>query len=225
MSMRACRGRLAEEICYHIADEIVLGKILPGARLEEAMLARQFNVSRTPIREALKQLCILGLVECRPNRGSVVASITTKRLSHMFEAIGELEAACARYSAQRMTDIERQQLSALHAEGRAAMQMRKMSLYEQHNAELHALIMQGSHNPVLIETTESLHHRVAPYRRAQFTQVDRAAASYAEHCGIVEAILAYDAVGAYREMRAHLSHAHETAAGLTLIVTDATPVN
>lgn len=220
--MRAYRGRLADEICHHIADYIVLGHVLPGARLEEAMLAQQFNVSRTPIREALKQLSIMGLVESRPNRGSVVASITTTRLAHMFEAIGELEATCARYSAQRMTDMEREQLRTLHAEGRAAMQLRRMDLYDQHNGDLHSLILQGSHNPVLMETTQGLRYRVAPYRRVQFTQVDRAAASHAEHCGIVEAILAYDAVGAYRGMRAHVSHAHETAAGLTRIVTDAT---
>lgn len=209
------RGRMADDVCRSIADDIVLGRFMPGTRLEEVALAEQFGVSRTPIREALKQLAIMGLVECRPNRGSVVASITPERLTHMFEAIGELEAACARYAALRMTENERQQLGALHAEGRAAMQARDMNRYDQHNGELHALILQGSHNPVLIETAQGMRHRVAPYRRTQFTRLDRVAASYAEHCGIVEAILACDAVGAYREMRAHVSSAHEAAAGLT----------
>ncbi len=208
------RGRLADDVCRRIADEIVLGRFAPGSRLEEVMLAEYFSVSRTPIREALKQLAIMGLVECRPNRGSIVASITPDRLNHMFEAIGELEAVCARYAALRMTDDERRQLSLLHAEGRAAMQARDMDRYDQHNGELHALILQGSHNPVLIETAQSMRHRVAPYRRTQFTRIERAGESYAEHCGIVEAILAHDALGAYREMRAHVSSAHEAAAGL-----------
>lgn len=209
---------MADDVCRRIADDIVLGRFMPGTRLEEVALAEQFGVSRTPIREALKQLAIMGLVECRPNRGSVVASISPERLTHMFEAIGELEAACARYAALRMSDSERRQLGMLHAEGRAAMQARDMNRYDQHNGELHALILQGSHNPVLIETAQGMRHRVAPYRRTQFTRLDRVAASYAEHCGIVEAILAYDAVGAYREMRAHVSSAHEAAAGLAPLV-------
>jgi DNA-binding GntR family transcriptional regulator len=208
------RGRLADDVCRRIADDIVLGRFAPGERLEEVALAEQFSVSRTPIREALKQLSIMGLVECRPNRGSVVASISADELTHMFETIGELEAACARYAAMRMTEHERQQLSTLHAEGRAAMQARDMVRYDEHNGALHTLILRGSHNPVLIETAQALRHRVAPYRRTQFVRLDRVTASYAEHCGIVEAIMAGDAVAAYREMRSHVSSAHEAAAGM-----------
>lgn len=208
------RGRLADDICRRLSDDIVLGRFAPGGRLEEVMLAEQYGVSRTPIREALKQLAIMGLVECRPNRGSVVASISAQALTHMFEAIGELEAACARYAALRMTDAQREQLSHLHAQGRAAMQARDSARYDRLNTDMHTLILEGSHNPVLIETAQALRHRVTPYRRTQFARVDRIAASYAEHCDIVEAILACDAVAAYREMRRHVSSAHEAAVSL-----------
>ena len=70
------RGGRAEEIGRKIADEIVLGHFEPGSRRDEVMLASRFNVSRTPVREALKQLATQGLVICRPNRGAVVAELT-----------------------------------------------------------------------------------------------------------------------------------------------------
>ena len=208
------RGGLVDEVSKRIADEIVLGRFEPGTRLEEVMLATYFKVSRTPIREALKQLAIMGLVESRPNRGSIVATITPLKLDQMFETIGELEAACARYAALRMTEGERQRLHVLQAEGHAAMQSQDMDRYDLYNSELHSLILHGARNPVLLETTTGLRHRVTPYRRTQFRQIERAGESYAEHCGIVEAILAHDALAAYREMRNHVSFAHRAATRL-----------
>lgn len=208
------RGGLVEEVSKRIADEIVLGHFEPGTRLEEVMLAEHFKVSRTPIREALKQLAIMGLVDYRPNRGSIVATITPIRLDQMFEAIGELEAACARYAALRMTEEERHRLHVLQAEGHSAMQSQDMDRYDLYNSELHSLILHGARNPVLLETTTGLRHRVTPYRRTQFRQIERAGESYAEHCGIVEAILAHDALSAHREMRNHVSFAHRAATRL-----------
>ncbi|MGS0758012.1 GntR family transcriptional regulator, partial [Roseateles sp. GG27B] len=101
------RGRLADDIGSQLADEIILGQFAPGARLDEVMLAERFKVSRTPVREALKQLAVTGLIDYRPNRGAVVAQLGDAQLDAMFEAIGEMEAACARHAALRMTDPER----------------------------------------------------------------------------------------------------------------------
>lgn len=217
--------RLADGVYKHLADEIVLGRLAPGMRLEEMMLASHYRVSRTPIREALKRLADLGLVDCRPNQGSVVATIPSTRLDHMFEAIGELEAACARYAALRMTEPQRGRLEELHGQCRAAMQAHDMTRYDLHNRALHTLILEGSHNSVLIEAAEGLWERAVPYRRTQFRQIERAARSYEEHCGVVEAILAHDAVGASREMRAHVAAAHRAATRLAWVAVGAQPAN
>lgn len=198
------RGGLADEVCRRIADEIVLGNFAPSTRLDEVSLASRFNVSRTPVREALKQLAIMGLVEYRPNRGSVVAAMTPEQLDHMFEAIGELEATCARHAALRMTEADRTQLLKLHGEGRAAMQNGDMDRYDAVNLELHTTIIRGCHNPVLIDLAMSLRHRMSPFRRTQFRNVERMGESFEEHSVIVEAILAHDVITAYREMRTHL---------------------
>ena len=97
----------AEELRLQLADEIVRGALPPGAPLDETDIARRFNVSRTPVREALRQLAACGLVEARAHRGAVVARPTLERLTGMFEAMAELEAICAGLAAERMTPVER----------------------------------------------------------------------------------------------------------------------
>ena len=82
----------------------------PGAALDETELARRFRVSRTPVREAIRQLAASGLVEVRAHRGAVVAHPTEERLNGMFEAMAELEALCAGLAAERMTAPERRLL-------------------------------------------------------------------------------------------------------------------
>lgn len=203
----ALRGSLADSVCRNIADEIALGHFAPGSKLDEVMLAERFKVSRTPVREALKQLAIMGLVDCRPNRGSVVAAMSTEQLDQVFEAIGELEAACARHAALRMTPQDRSLLIELHQEGRAAMQASDFERYDAANLALHGSIIRGSYNPVLIDLATRLRHRVSPFRRTQFHNIERMGESYEEHAVIVEAILAHDAAATYRQMRTHLQSA------------------
>jgi DNA-binding GntR family transcriptional regulator len=209
------RGGLAEEVCRKIADDIAMGIFLPGERLDETNLATRFQVSRTPVREALKQLAITGLVAYRPNRGSVVAEMTPLQLDQMFEVIGELEATCARHAALRMTEAERQRLCDLHAQTRVAIQNQDADAYDTINRDLHTVIIQGCHNPVLIDIVTGLRHKISTFRRTQFRNLARMSASYEEHSVIVEALMARDVVTCYREMRGHLLSARSAAADVS----------
>lgn len=110
---------LAEQLRDNLAEQIVTGERLPGARLDEADLAERFGTSRTPVREALKALAGVGLVEYRPHRGALVALPTTRRIEEMFEVMAEIEATCARLSALRMTASERRELAEAHTGGLA----------------------------------------------------------------------------------------------------------
>ena len=92
----------AEELRLQLADEIVRGALAPGSALDETDIARRFNVSRTPVREALRQLAASGLIDARAHRGAVVARPSIERLTGMFEAMAELEALCAGLAAERM---------------------------------------------------------------------------------------------------------------------------
>ena len=103
--LRAGGKTLAEELRWQLADEIVRGTLEPGTALDETELARRFRVSRTPVREALRQLAASGLIDARAHRGAVVARPSLERLTGMFEAMAELEALCAGLAAERMTPV------------------------------------------------------------------------------------------------------------------------
>ena len=101
------RKTRAEELRLQLADEIVRGAFVPGAALDETTLARRFDVSRTPVREAIRMLAASGLVEVRAHRAAVVARPGAEQLAGMFEVMAELEALCAGFAAERMTSLER----------------------------------------------------------------------------------------------------------------------
>jgi DNA-binding GntR family transcriptional regulator len=108
------RKSFAENIIATLSKEILDGSYMPGEKLEEQVLADSFGVSRTPIREALRTLSSMGLVETRNRRGFKVSEVSIEELTQMFEMTGEIEALCARLAAQRMTPIERTELKKIH---------------------------------------------------------------------------------------------------------------
>jgi len=198
------RGTLVERLVQGIADDIVEGRLPPGVRLEEVELASRFRVSRTPVREALRLLAASGLVENRPNRGAIVATIGEDRLYELFEVMAELEGVCARLSAQRMTPAERRALEALHMDSAALVRSGDRERYEAVNSRFHASLYRGAHNAALEETVLAARRRVAAFRRAQFHVLGRLSKSWEEHDQVVRAILCGDGDAAARAIRAHV---------------------
>src|SRR5579871_5082385 len=194
----------AEELRLHLADEIVRGTLRPGAPLDETDVARRFNVSRTPVREALRQLVASGLVEARAHRGAVVAQPSIERLNGMFEAMAELEALCAGLAAERMTPVERHRLEAVHEELRLLSYTGNPDRFHDVNERFHNTIYAGSQNAYIAEMTLATRVRVQPFRRAQFRNLGRLAKSHAEHDRVVVAIMRGDKAGAAVAMRAHI---------------------
>ncbi|GJL82519.1 MAG: transcriptional regulator [marine bacterium B5-7] len=196
---------IAETIRERISKDIVTGVIAPGMKLEEKALADQYNVSRTPVRDALRQLESTGLVEFRPRRGATVANIGVEKLLEMYEVQSELEGLCARLSARRMTAMERHQLESLHEQARQAIENSDTDRYSTLNEELHNLIYRGTHNDSITDLTVSFRRRLAPFRTSIFFKAKgRVQESFNEHCKIIDAILASDADRAYIETRNHV---------------------
>jgi DNA-binding GntR family transcriptional regulator len=198
------RKTRAEELRAQLADDIVRGTLAPGQTLDEMELARRFGVSRTPVREAIRQLAASGLVETRPHRGAVVARPSHERILGMFEAMAELEALCAGLAAERMTAAERHGLEAVHEALRVLIQSGDPQRYHEANEQFHATIYAGAHNAYLAEMTFATRTRVQPFRRAQFRLIGRLAKSHMEHDRVVLAILRGDRAGAATAMRAHI---------------------
>lgn len=194
----------AEELRLQLADEIVRGVLPPGAPLDETEIASRFSVSRTPVREALRQLAASGLVESRAHRGAFVARPSVARLTGMFEAMAELEAMCAGLAAERMPPSERHALEAVHEELRVLSYDGNPDRFHEVNERFHNAIYAGSQNDYIAEMTLATRVRVQPFRRAQFRNLGRLAKSQMEHDRVVVGIMRGDRVGASAAMRAHI---------------------
>jgi DNA-binding GntR family transcriptional regulator len=203
--MSAKPAPLARDLRDRLEAEILSGQRPPGARLDESRLAQHFGVSRTPVREALRELAAADLVVLRPRQGAVVATVTVTQLLHMFEVMAELESFCARLAARRMTETERRRLAAVHAHcGEFVEQAESYSYYDA-NREFHEVIYAGSHNTYLEETTRGMRNRLTPYRRFQLNHPGRILKSWNEHQAVVDAIMAGDAEAAATAMSHHVT--------------------
>jgi len=199
------RRTSAGEIRSELARRIIAGELTPGTPLDETQLALEFAVSRTPVREALRQLSSSGLVDQRPHARAIVAQPEADALAGMFEAMGHLEALCAALCAERMVPQERDSLDALHAEMALIVHAGDATRYAEANDVFHAAIYEGAHNAYLSEITRATRQRVQPFRRAQFGSLGRLAKSHAEHSAVVEAILRGDKPEAEAAMLRHIA--------------------
>ena len=95
-----------------LRQRIVEGQLAPGAKLNERELAQALNVSRTPLREAIKMLAAEGLVELLPNRGAVVAQMSEQDVIDTFEVIAGLEGQSGELAAQRISEAELAEIRA-----------------------------------------------------------------------------------------------------------------
>ena len=205
-------GTTVEQMVRAIADMIVTGEMLPGERLDELSLAARFEVSRTPVREAQRELGAMNLVGREPNRSAVVMNVTQARLHSMFEAMAELEGICARLSAERMTVDERRGLDIEHRSSIHLVHSGSPEDYSAYNTEFHNRLYRGAHNDHLLELATQTRARLAPFRRAQFRLTGRLSKSYDEHDRIVTAILRADCKAAGQAAFDHVSIVSDASA-------------
>ena len=197
------RALLSDRIRNALTDEIAAGVLAAGTALDEQQLADRFGASRTPVREALRQLAVSGLIEMRPRRGAVVTRVTAEGIMDMYEAMAEIEAMCVRLATYRMTPLERSHLLTLHRASKAMAEAGDYDAYDAFNREFHESIYRATHNGFLAEQANAVRARLAAFRRTQLRQGDRIVRSHDEHDGIMDAISRGDGEEAARRMRAH----------------------
>jgi DNA-binding GntR family transcriptional regulator len=201
------RRLLSDRIRDALTDDIAEGVLPSGASLDEQQLADRFQTSRTPVREALRQLSATGLVEIRPRRGGVVTRLTPERIMDMFEAMAEIEAVCVRLATHRMSPLERSHLLELHEGSRAFVKSGDLDAYDAFNRAFHEGIYRATHNEFLVDQAISVRTRLSSFRRTQLRDQDRVARSRDEHDGIMAAVSEGDGETAARRMRAHMLNA------------------
>ncbi len=195
----------ADKLAESIVEAIFSGDFPPGSRLDEQQLAQRYSVSRTPVREALRQLAATGLIEIKARRGAFVTQVSPAQLEELFVAMGELEATCARLAALSMSPTERRRLQAFHEQMEELAKLNDARPFAEANHAFHTMIYGGSHNAVLAEITAALRRRLLPFRHAQFHLEGRPARSHAEHAAVVKAIIKGDAQAAHAAMLHHVT--------------------
>ncbi len=195
----------ADWLSNQIANGILTGDFLPGSRLDAAGLAKRFGVSRTPVREALRQLVATGLIDVKPRRGATVVKMTSAQIEVLFAAMAELEATCARLSAMTMTSVERHRLASLHDAMGKMVELSDEAAYAAANVHFHLMLYSGAHNTIIRDMAASLRRRLSPFQRIQFKAVNRLPHSHKEHGAVVAAIMHGDAGEAHAAMLRHVS--------------------
>jgi DNA-binding GntR family transcriptional regulator len=181
-------------VAHRLRQMLVEGRIAPGAKLNERELSEVLNVSRTPLREAIKMLAAEGLVELLPNRGAIAVELTEADVRNTFEVMAGLEAQSGELAAQRITDAELDEIRAMHFEMMAAWTRRDLSNYYRLNALIHGAINAAAKNPVLTATYRQVNARLQALRFRSNQDEGKWKRAVGEHEKMVEALAARDPV-------------------------------
>ncbi|MDD2547101.1 MAG: GntR family transcriptional regulator, partial [Burkholderiaceae bacterium] len=182
------RGGRANEIRVTLQEEIESGKLSPGTQLDERALASRFDVSRTPVREALQQLAARDLVRIAPRQGVIVARLSIGKLRGMMESVGELEALCAKLAARRVDDKVKRDLDNAVARCQDAAVHGGSAEYAMANTLFHEVIYAGSRNEYLAEMIRNARRMIQRYRVRDFHNKTQISRSLQDHLRIARAI-------------------------------------
>lgn len=186
----------------HLRAAILDGRLPPGARLQQDGIARQLQVSRMPVREALRILELEGFVELRPHRGAVVVNLQAEEIAEIFEIRALLEGRAAELAAPRLTAETLGRLRQLYDE--MAQAERDEERWLALNHDFHTTIYAASGWPRLGALIAAQRNVVLPYLRASFALLDRAATARDEHGRILRAAEARDGARLTRHSAEHL---------------------
>jgi len=205
LTTRSLRRRSLHEDVVEILRSMVLeGELKPGERILELELCRKLDVSRTPMREALKVLAAEQLVELQPSRGAVVTGVRIAEVVEHFEVLEALDATIGELAAKRITDAELRAVEALHFEMVEHHHAGRRAKYFETNQMVHAKLAAATRNGSLIATHLQYSRKIARVRyTANFSQI-RWDESVDEHEKIIIALRHRDGVTLSGLMREHM---------------------
>ena len=188
-------------VIEELREAIVRGHFRPGAKLDQSEIAELFNVSRIPVRQALRTLTAEGLVKIYPHRGAVVAELSREELEEIYFLRGVLEGVAARLAAPKM-DEER--IAKLQAILEKMDQTANLDEWLDLNREFHHTIYEVINRPRLLTLIESLRNTAAPYTRDYIASPEYLEVTRVGHWRILEACINRDGVLAQEETQKHL---------------------
>jgi DNA-binding GntR family transcriptional regulator len=195
---------LRDEVFLFLKKAILQGHLKSGDRLVEQELAQQMDISRTPIREALRKLELEGLVDYVPRRGVVVVGISAGDAIEIYTICAVLEGLAASLTAKRRSDREVIQLQAMLLGMEKYIRQNNLTKLHALHANFHHYIAKMSQSPRLYQTIVSLRQRVESFREASYSGTDSLQNGWEEHEAIVTAIQKADVEKAEYAARNHL---------------------
>ena len=195
---------LTNQVATILRDMIIQDKLKPGERIRERQLSEMLNVSRTPLREAIKILVSEKLVDSSPNKGAIVADPEPENIRELLQVLGALEGLGGRLAAENATQDQIAEIHALHFEMLAAFYRQDKLAYFKINQKIHKSIMAASGNAALVETHDQLNARVYRFRYQSNQKDEKWPGAITEHENIVEALEARDGARLEKTLTDHL---------------------
>ncbi|MGI6097121.1 MAG: GntR family transcriptional regulator [Dethiobacteria bacterium] len=198
---------LSTKISDELRHKIVTGKLKPGEGLTEKKLAEEFKVSRTPIREAIRQLETEGLVRLSPKKGAIVEGITGRDIEEIYTIRMMIEGLAARWAAERITREEAEKLRELiefleFFQGKGEVE-RMTDL----DNKFHQLILEASKSKALKHALRGFMYYAQQARITSIASPGRAEKMYAEHLRVYKAIVDRNPEEAEKAMQEHVMQA------------------
>lgn len=189
-----------------IIGEIRGTALLPGDRLTETELATRFGISRTPVREAIRQLEADGLVIHTPRRGATIRTLGHAEISELYDMRSVLEGAAAQFAARAASDVELKELEVIHIAMSAATGSEARYVL---NQQFHAALLDGARNRFLVKAVGAVNKTLLILGPSTMEEVGRVDQALSEHVAILSALKNRDPLRAGLAMRAHIEAAHQ----------------
>lgn len=174
---------------YHAIQEGILsGKYQKGDELKEKTLGEELGVSRTPVREALRQLELEGLVEIVPNKGAYVIGINTKDIQDIYEIRSRLEGLCARWATMYATEEMISKLEEIVELAEYHASKEKYAKVLELDNQFHELLYDTADSRMLYRTLSVFHHYLEMLRKKTLSSPERVLDSIREHRAIIDAM-------------------------------------
>ncbi len=196
---------LREFVRDALLDRIARGDLSPGQRVVEATLVKEFAISATPVREAIRELVAMGVLEAQNNKGASVRQIRLHETIEAFEVRAALEALAARAAAPRLKG-RGQELRRVAKAIVESAQRRDFAAFQEHNQQFHRTIVEAAGNSVLLKTWDSLCFQVRTRFTMDYLQSADPVAIAREHLPIVDALESGDPALAASLLASHSNH-------------------
>ena len=193
-----------------IRELVIEGDLEPGAKVPERILCERFNVSRTPLREALKTLASEGWLEILPHKGARVTRLSEEDVDQMFPIMGALEALSGELACANLSEEQFAEIRALHYQMVLHYTRRELAPYFQINQLIHEKILAAAANPLLVQMYQTLSGRIRRARYVANMSEDRWAQAIEEHEEMLSALASRDGQSLANVLRRHLSNKCET---------------